>query len=136
MVSLGRMGVLCAQSIAPVSTLVSRKNIVHPVSSSPCAMAQCMGAAPRYLGNNDACTLIDPILGNSNTEGGNTLKATTTKRSAFSFLKDSIKSTLCVDEVVITGIPCSRAKAFTGVGVAGLALPRLLSSPLTTANSS
>ena len=130
------MGVLSEQSIAPVSTLVSRKNIVHPVSSSPFATAQCIGAAPRYLGSIDACTLIEPIFGKSNTEDGKTLKATTTNKSALNFFSESIKLGSCVDEVVITGIPCSTAKALTGVGVRGLALPLLLSSPLTTARSS
>ena len=37
--------------------------IVTPVSGSPAMTARCMGAAPRYLGSSDACTLTKPRRG-------------------------------------------------------------------------
>ena len=37
--------------------------VVTPVIDSPLAMAHWMGAAPRYFGSNEACTLMMPRRG-------------------------------------------------------------------------
>ena len=46
--------------IAPVSIPFSIRMIVTPDSFSPLIIAYWIGAAPRYLGSKDACTLIQP----------------------------------------------------------------------------
>ena len=47
-------------NIAPASSVVPTRMIVTPVSVSPSITARCTGAAPRYFGSSDACTLIMP----------------------------------------------------------------------------
>ena len=54
-----------------------------PVISSPLIKDHCIGAAPLYLGSNDACIFIDPNLGNSMYFLGRIRKATTTNISTF-----------------------------------------------------
>jgi hypothetical protein len=44
--------------------------VVLPVRVSPLAMAQAMGAAPRYFGSSDACKLIQPSRGISKSRAG------------------------------------------------------------------
>ena len=51
--------------------------VVTPVSFSPLMMAQLIGAAPRYLGSKEPCTLRVPIGGKDQIDSGNILNATT-----------------------------------------------------------
>src|SRR5690554_7008443 len=57
----------------PIFSWLSR-NVDSPVSFSPLIMAQLMGAAPRYFGNNEACRLKVPLEGRAQTISGNILK--------------------------------------------------------------
>jgi hypothetical protein len=49
--------------ISPVSMPSSMTIVVTPVVFSPFRIAQAIGAAPRYLGNREAWTLIAPHFG-------------------------------------------------------------------------
>lgn len=51
--------------ISPVSSPTSMRIIVTPVISSPLMTAHWIGAAPRYFGSRDACTLMHPYFGRS-----------------------------------------------------------------------
>ena len=53
-----------------MSIPASISNVVMPVSRSPRMIAHAMGAAPRYRGSSDACTLIDPRAGTVRTATG------------------------------------------------------------------
>ena len=44
--------------------------VVMPVSVSPLMIAHWIGAAPRYLGSSEPCTLTQPFGGRSRTTGG------------------------------------------------------------------
>ena len=54
-------------NISPVSNPTSISIVVFPVFSSPLIITQFKGAAPLYIGNNDACKFIHPYLGISST---------------------------------------------------------------------
>ena len=67
--------------ICPASMRGLSWNVVMPVSCSPLAIAQIMGAAPRYAGKSEGCRLIEPRRGMASRGRGRIEKATTTKRS-------------------------------------------------------
>ena len=56
--------------------------MVTPVSFSPFKIARCMGAAPRYLGNSEACIFMAPFRGTKISSSGKMRNATTTNISA------------------------------------------------------
>ena len=49
--------------MSPVSSPASIRIVVTPVTDSPFAIAHWMGAAPRYLGNSEACKFKFPKRG-------------------------------------------------------------------------
>lgn len=51
---------LAAEDDVPASSSLAIYIMVTPVTLSPLRMAQLMGAAPRYFGRMDECTLIEP----------------------------------------------------------------------------
>ncbi len=60
LVSFGPIGRSTVASIAPASSAFTTRMIVTPVVVSPAITARCTGAAPRYFGSSEACTLIMP----------------------------------------------------------------------------
>jgi len=58
-----------ASRMSPVSKPASIFIVVTPVTSSPWAIAHCTGAAPRYFGSSEACTLTMPSGGMSRYSG-------------------------------------------------------------------
>ena len=70
--------------MAPVSMPSSIIIVVMPVSASPLMMAHWIGPAPRYFGNNDPCTLMQPLAEASENAGGRMRpNAVTTMKSGF-----------------------------------------------------
>ena len=67
---LERIGRTTFANMAPASSSFTTRMIVMPVSGSPAMMARWIGAAPRYRGSSDACTLISPSGGVSITTSG------------------------------------------------------------------
>jgi len=59
-VSHGPIGVVRLTSMSPVSRPMSMNMVVIPVSVAPSMIAWLIGAAPRYLGSSEACTLMQP----------------------------------------------------------------------------
>ena len=59
----GRSDSVGVASIGPASSSCTTRMIVTPVTGSPAITARCTGAAPRYFGSSDACTLIMPSRG-------------------------------------------------------------------------
>lgn len=73
----------------PVSIYI----VVTPVVLSPFSTAHCIGAAPLYFGNKEACTFIHPYLGISKISFGNIFPyATTHITSGFWLFIPSINS--------------------------------------------
>ena len=62
-VSRGCNGSTSVPKIGPVSRPSSSRKVQAPVTSSPCQMACCTGAAPRQAGNNEKWRLIQPWVG-------------------------------------------------------------------------
>ena len=58
--SSGRIGKEAWLNIGPVSTPVSMRMIVTPLSRSPFSIAACTGAAPRQRGSNEPWMLMHP----------------------------------------------------------------------------
>ena len=69
-VSASPIGSARQRSIGPVSSPASICMIVTPVSVSPLAIAQLIGAAPRYFGSSDECTLMQPRRGAASIQSG------------------------------------------------------------------
>ncbi len=86
------IGSSICKSVPPVSIFLSNKNVVSPVERSPLIIAQCIGAAPLYFGNNDPCKLNVPKAGMDQTISGSILNATTINRSAFNERSSVTKS--------------------------------------------
>jgi len=69
--------------------------VVIPVLASPFKTAHCIGAAPRYFGRREPCTLIHPYFGISNNSLGSIFPyATTTITSGFNAFISLITSSL------------------------------------------
>ena len=67
--------------------------VVLPLFFSPLIITQFNGAAPLYIGNNEACKFIHPYLGISNTSLVNIWpNATTIIKSGFNSFKYSTAS--------------------------------------------
>jgi len=54
------MAVLRQRITSPASSSLAIYMMVTPVTLSPLRIAQLMGAAPRYFGRTEECTLIEP----------------------------------------------------------------------------
>jgi hypothetical protein len=54
----------------PASSSFTIRMIVTPVTAAPSITARCTGAAPRYRGRSDACTLIIPRRGIASRSSG------------------------------------------------------------------
>src|SRR5207247_1181374 len=68
--SSGPMPVSSHKKTAPVARPSSSRIVQTPVFVSPCAIAQCTGAAPRYFGRSEPCRLMQPYWGNSSNHEG------------------------------------------------------------------
>lgn len=88
--------------ISPVSSPTSMRIVVTPVISSPLMTAHWIGAAPRYFGSRDACTLMHPYFGRSRILFGRICpKAATMIISGANFFK---YSTLASSRILPAGI--------------------------------
>ncbi len=92
--------------------------IVTPVSFSPSIIAWCIGAPPRYFGNNEAWTLIQPSEGASKSSFGNICP------NAAVMTISGCNERICCSSSdprsfsgCIIGNPSSNAAALTGGGV-------------------
>ena len=103
-----------------------------PVSVSPLMMAQLMGAAPRYCGRREACTLIVPMGGIFQTTSGSIRKATTTCRSALSNFSSSRNSGFLSFSGCNTFRLFSIAYFFTALSFSFMPRPAGLSGAVTT----
>ena len=92
-VSFLSIGTFTTSKMSPVSKPSFICIVVTPLSSSPSITAHCIGAAPRYFGKSDACTLIHPYWPISSISFGRICpKAITTITSISSFFSSSINS--------------------------------------------
>ena len=72
------MGSVTTPYTGPVSRPSSRRNVLAPVTSSPCRTACCTGAAPRQAGSKLKCRLIQPYGGMASATGGTSAPYATT----------------------------------------------------------
>ena len=136
MFSSGKIVVCFCAMISPVSICSLIKNVVTPVSSSPLIIAQWIGAAPRYLGNREACKLNEPFEGIDQTSFGSIRKATTTNTSALcSFNSETNDSSFKLGGCKM-GRFFSVQKTLIGDAVNCFPLPDFLSCAVTTAITS
>ena len=107
--------------------------IVTPVWRSPAMIARWTGAAPRYVGSSDACTLIMPRRGVAST-GSVRIRpyAATTPRSARSAASSARNGSCFSRSGCSTGTPPSIARAFTGASLVFWPRPRGRSGCVTT----
>ena len=124
---------LCCSKILPVSISCCSLKVVTPVSFSPLITAQLMGAAPRYCGSSEPCTLTVPMGGIFQTISGSIRKATTICMSAFNdFNSSTNKGSFSFTGCSIFN-PFSKAYFFTALSVSFMPLPAGLSGAVTTA---
>ena len=99
--------------------------MVTPVILSPFSTAHWIGAAPRYFGSKEPCTLMHPRGGMFSTRGGRIFPyAATTMSSGASAFKYAISSSLFLNVVGWrTSILCAIAVSFTGGGSSLCPLP-------------
>src|SRR5262245_31313464 len=93
--------------------------VVTPVMVSSAIIARAIGAAPRYLGSSDACTLMHPIGGILRTSAGKICPNATTTITSGAIspsLLDNPGS--LIDEGVRTGRPTRTPSDLTGDGSA------------------
>ena len=64
------MAVFAARITSPASSSGAIYMMLTPVSFSPSRIAQLMGAAPRYWGRIEECTLMDPRGGTAKMSSG------------------------------------------------------------------
>ncbi|MNY15370.1 hypothetical protein D3C86_1485790 [compost metagenome] len=120
----------------PVSISCFRKKVVTPLSFSPLMMAWLIGAAPRYCGNREACRLMVPLAGISQTISGNILKATTTCKSACNPFNSSINKGSLSFSGCSTFKPFDTAYCFTALSCSFCPRPAGLSAAVTTPTTS
>ena len=70
-VSFLSISIIYCFNISPVSSPVSISMVLIPVFSNPSITAHCIGAAPLYAGNKEACIFIQARRGISRTSFGN-----------------------------------------------------------------
>ena len=116
-VSSAAMDVLASARTSPVSKPSSICIMPTPVSVSPAMIARWIGAAPRHLGNNDACTFKQPSFGASKISCGRINPyATTMAASRFNSANSAFTSSARNDLGVRAGMPKRFASACTGQG--------------------
>ena len=104
------MGVFRCNRMGPASRSSTISIIVTPVTVSPGTSDQGMGAAPRYLGKREACTLRHPCGGISRIARGRIWpKATTTRTSGLIRRRWSTTSGFWIFTGWMTGRPASSA---------------------------
>ena len=86
--------------MSPVSMPSAICMMVTPVILSPFSTAHWIGAAPRYFGSKEPCTLMHPRGGMFSTRGGRIFPyAATTMSSGASAFKYAISSSLFLNVV-------------------------------------
>ena len=123
--------------ISPVSSPTSMRIIVTPVISSPLMTAHWIGAAPRYFGSRDACTLMHPYFGRSRILFGRICpKAATMMISGANFFKYSTLASSRIFTGWNTSSPWETAHSFTGGNCMVFPRPFGLSGCVTTSITS
>ena len=127
----------CFIIISPVSIPSAIRCVVTPVTVSPLMIAHWIGAAPRYFGSRDACTLTQPKRGISNIAFGIICpKASTIMISGSYPRRYSTQASSLTRSGWYTSMPCASAHALTGVYLSALLLPTALSGCETTSPTS
>ena len=135
--SSGAISTSVFRSISPVSMPFAINMVVIPVTVSPSIIARCMGAAPRYFGRSEPCTLIQPYSGIFKISSGSICpKAVTAISSALYFRSSSTNSGAFTRSGCKTARPCASAYSFTGENASFLPLPFGLSGCVITASTS
>ena len=123
--------------MAPVSIPASICISVTPLSVSPRTTAHVMGAAPRYFGRREACTLMHPRRGPASTSSGRIRPyATTSATSARCARTHAANSPVRSFVGCTTVSPSSVARCFTGGAVNVSPRPTGLSGWHTTPTTS
>src|SRR5580658_2342845 len=112
----GAMGIVCCKRMGPVSRPSSSSMVVLPVAVSPLATAHWMGAAPRYLGSNDACRLMQPRRGRASIHSG-TMRPWATTTIASGAMTSSCARNSALLRILsgcATAMPARMAMSLTG----------------------
>ena len=119
------IGRVAVASIGPASSSVTTRMIVTPVIASPAMTARWIGAAPRYFGSSDACTLIMPSArdtpGARRAESGRRRRRRQGRRRSAAMLARNACSRSF--RGCRTGMPASSATALVGVGATAVRAP-------------
>lgn len=95
-----------------------------------------MGAAPRQRGSSEAWTLTAPSGATSSTSSGRMQPKATTQMTSGAAWRTASMASGVMRLVSSTGMPSSRARAFTGEGRSSLPRPRTASGRVTASATS
>src|SRR6266851_122579 len=116
-VSSSRTGSVSTPYTGPASSSLTIRNVVAPVTSSPCRMACWTGAAPRQAGRMEKCRLTQPWRGMSRADCGSRAPYAATGQQSGAILRSwSRKAGSRTLGGVSTSTPASRARRATGLG--------------------